>query len=99
MTSIEIQRAITDYIGKTGYTQAKDWYIGIATDPKERLFNDHNVSEQNGKWGYYPADSEQTTRNAESSLLEKYPSFQGGTGDGTSPSYVYTYYVTADTVE
>ena len=27
-----------------------DWYVGIASDPKQRLFNDHGVNEKKDKY-------------------------------------------------
>ena len=34
------------------------WYVGIASDPEDRLFGDHNVSKNKDHWAHIPADSE-----------------------------------------
>jgi len=33
---------------KKGGGRYSDWYVGIATDPRDRLFNDHGVAEEGG---------------------------------------------------
>ncbi len=48
-SKVEIIAAIDAYMRKFQYANS-DWYVGIASDPRDRLFNDHNVDEQNGFW-------------------------------------------------
>lgn len=84
---------ILDYIGTD---DKSDWYVGIATYPKERLFKDHNVNE-NGKWIYNRVPmSETDARDTEAYLLKTYP-FKGGVGGGDNPRYVYAYKITSKT--
>ena len=45
-TSSEIVADIKTHSG----SPYSSWYAGIASDPKDRLFNDHKVSEKNGSW-------------------------------------------------
>ena len=75
-----------------------DWYIGIAENPQERLFTDHNVQEQGGVWIF-----DQTTSSDQSRAIEKYfldKGCDGGSGGGSSTSrYVYAYKKTWDTKE
>jgi len=65
------------------------WYIGITSDPDQRLFTDHKV-QYDGEWIYAPTDS-----NGEARLVEKYflgLGFDGGTGGGDYTSkIVYLY--------
>jgi len=46
-TKESIKVDIKAYIQNNGGAYS-DWYVGIASDPKERLFTDHNVSEKGG---------------------------------------------------
>lgn len=75
-----------------------DWYVGIASDPQKRLFDDHAVSEKNGRWIYIEADSISEARDAESMFLELgYDGARGGGNDDTL--FVYAYLKTRDTIE
>ncbi len=94
-TDLEIVKFITNHVGSDGYSS---WYVGIASDPKQRLFNDHNVDEQNGKWAYSPAINEAHARSAEKILHDK--GFDGGIGGGDQTTiWVYAYKKTSSTVE
>ncbi|MFT7645138.1 MAG: hypothetical protein ACI9BF_000809 [Candidatus Paceibacteria bacterium] len=94
-TDIQIVAEIKAYVGNDGYG---NWYAGIAADPKTRLFTDHNVSEQNGRWIYEVAVNEQHARSAEKLLLND--GFNGGDGGGdNSTVWVYAYRKTPDTRE
>ena len=52
---------IRDYIQKCG-GWSSEWYVGIATDVRQRLFGDHNVDEHRGYWIYGQASSEAVAR-------------------------------------
>lgn len=78
---------INAHAAKSGRVRA-DWYVGIATDVEKRLFVEHNV-DRNGWWIYRKADSERAAREAEAELLEL--GYDGGTGGGDCPKYVYAY--------
>lgn len=87
---------ILSYIGQDNYAT---WYVGIATDPADRLFNQHNVDRVNGRWIYSRIDiSEQDARDTEKYLLDKYP-FKGGPKGGMLPRSVYAYKITPVTME
>lgn len=73
------------------------WYAGIATEPRQRLFSDHNVAENGGTWIYRDAGSEAGAREVEKRLLQR--GCKGGPGGGTSPRYVYAYIITNYTRE
>lgn len=85
----EIITIIDAYMQKFQY-QNSDWYVGIATDPRERLFNDHNVDEKNGFWIYEQATSDTIARAVEQAYLDT--GHDGGSGGGDQSSvYVYAY--------
>lgn len=86
----QIARAFEDYI-RNNDSDYRNWYVGIASEPRERLFNDHNVDEQKGQWLYSEATSADAAR-----VVERYfvnvKGTKGGSGEGDSNScYVYAY--------
>ncbi len=92
----QIVQEIDSYIKQNGggYHQ---WYAGIATNPRDRLFSDHNVDEKSGTWIYQDCGSENTARQIEKYFLNL--GCKGGTGGGISPKFVYAYKITRDTKE
>lgn len=96
-TAQQIINDINEYMKQHGGTNAA-WYVGIATDAKQRLFNDHNVSEQSGAWIYMQATSSTVARSVEKAYLDAgCDGGPGGGDDGTD--YVYAYKKTASTKE
>lgn len=90
-------KIVNDIIHKVGLDNEANWYVGIATNPRNRLFNEHNVNEFVGKWIYNSNPiSEIDARDTEKYLLNNY-SFRGGTGGGDHPQYVYAYRITSYT--
>jgi hypothetical protein len=77
---------------KRGYP---DWYVGIAANPRERLFLGHNVSELNGTWLYRDAGSVFTARDIEAIFIEK--GCKSGITREDDPHYVYAYQMTRTT--
>ena len=95
VTAQEAYDGIVAYIEKQGGL-AKDWYAGITSDVKERLFSDHNVSEENDWWIYFTCKSSESARNVEDALLEY--GCDGGEGGGDeSTTQVYAYLKTSTT--
>ncbi|MYA37111.1 MAG: hypothetical protein F4193_06940 [Candidatus Dadabacteria bacterium] len=89
----EIQRYITNRGG-----DLREWYVGIAANPRERLFDDHSVNKQNGTWIFRTAESSTVAREIEQYFLER--GARGGSGGGSINSMsVYAYRVTAQTRE
>ena len=71
----------------SGYHQ---WYCGIAADPDQRLFDEHNVPRGEGKawWIQKNAGSEQIARDTENYLIGL--GFDGAAGGGDySTIHVY----------
>jgi hypothetical protein len=56
MSRDEIIREISDYMEQQGGFPS-DWYVGVAEDARNALFEDHNVDWQRGRWIYQPAES------------------------------------------
>ncbi|WP_294446314.1 hypothetical protein [uncultured Mailhella sp.] len=75
-----------------------NYYVGIATDVKQRLIaHQVNIGDKSA-YRYYVADSEDEAREIEKYLLDRYD-FQGGTGGGDAPRWVYVYRITKQTRE
>ncbi|HRX63486.1 MAG TPA: hypothetical protein P5060_00050 [Candidatus Absconditabacterales bacterium] len=90
---------IKSYMGKF-QTYFKDWYVGIASNPEERLFQQHNVDRQNGNW----CCTEALFTTDDARAVEKYfidqHGTKGGTGGGDhTTKFVYAYFITSNTVE
>jgi len=49
-TAQQVYDEIVAFMDKQGRAYS-NWYCGIASNPKDRLFREHNVSEENG-WIY-----------------------------------------------
>lgn len=72
-----------------------DWYCGIASDPRDRLFREHNVPEENG-WIYRQCNNNADARAVEDDLLKL--GCDGGVGGGDETTiYVYAYIKKAGT--
>ncbi len=71
------------HVSKVGGTYG-DWYVGIATDPKERLFSGHGVHEKDDAWFYQRALSSEAARRIEKHFLDL--GMDGGAGGGDASS-------------
>lgn len=90
-----IKTEIENHIG-SGYSS---WYVGIAKDPRDRLFKDHNVDEKNGRWIYRDAGSRTVAERIEKYFIDEHGT-QGNPGGGSdATTVVYAYKVTDSTKE
>lgn len=88
---------IQSYVARngSGYSQ---WYVGIAADAKQRLFNDHAVSEKGGAWIYSLCTTSSVAREIEDYFIRL--GMRGGSGGGDNTTrYVYAYRITPATRE
>jgi len=86
---------IVAHIGKQGgeYT---NWYCGIASDPEDRLFNEHKVPRKDSWWIYCQCHNTDDARTVENALIKLGCDGAPGGGD-KSTIYVYAYLKTAVT--
>jgi hypothetical protein len=90
------QEIIDDIAAHFKGTAYKDCYVGIASDAESRLFEDHNVSKENGRWIYSTASSNSVAREIEQHFLDA--GMDGGPGGGSATSkMVYAYKKTSYT--
>jgi hypothetical protein len=67
-----------------------DWYVGVASDARTRLFNDHNVAENGDAWVFRDCGTDTASRAVEEYFLKR--GCDGGPGGGDYTSrYVYAY--------
>jgi hypothetical protein len=96
-TKENIKSDFRSYIGGHGPGQY-GWYIGIAKNARERLFNDHNVNEK-GAWIYDEAIDSTIARQIEVELIKELKTKGGDGGGDFSTKYVYAYKITEYTKE
>lgn len=93
----QIVAEIRAYMAKFGKPYSA-WYVGIACDPRRRLFIDHNVDQQNGPWIHDNAGSDTAAR-----AIENHFHSQGCKGGPCGGDYTttcaYAYLITPSTRE
>jgi len=85
-----IASQIKDYIDKRGGSYS-GWYVGIAKDPEDRLFRDHNVDQKNGKWIYSPAASRNAADRVEKYFTQRLGAKGNPGGGDDETTWVYAY--------
>jgi hypothetical protein len=95
--SRDIETEIIGFVVNSGNPDPGHWYVGITSNVKQRLFNEHNVNEYNDS-GYIicQAINSEHARAAESNLFKL--GFKGDTGGGDdTATFVYAYLITTNT--
>ncbi len=93
----QVAAEIEAHMGKSDHAYPA-WYIGIAADPRRRLFIDHGVDERGGTWIYCNAGTDMAARSVENHFLSQ--GCKGGAGGGDrSTTFVYAYLITNGTRE
>jgi hypothetical protein len=82
----DIKKHIQD--GGGGYSA---WYVGIASDARDRLFNNHGVSEKDDWWIYRQASSSQVAREIEVYFVNILGTDGGAGGGDETTDTVYAY--------
>ena len=73
----------------------REWYVGVAADPSERLFQGHQVSQETGAWIYRDAGSEPEARTIEAIFHKK--GCKGANTSAEKQRFVYAYRMTRTT--
>jgi predicted GIY-YIG superfamily endonuclease len=90
-----VYREIMAHMSNSG-TPPSRWYVGITSDPRKRLFTDHNVSKDD-HYIYLDAESETTARLIEAFIINEHHT-KGDLGGGDkSTTFVYAYVITNHT--
>lgn len=93
-----VKSEIKQYIINGGGSYS-GWYVGIASDPRQRLFTDHNVNEKQGLWIFRECESSGDAREVEEYFVNTLGSDGGPGGGDYSTKYVYAYKKTPSTSE
>jgi hypothetical protein len=93
-----IIREIEDYVANFG-GNFPDWYVGIASNPKNRLFQDHNVNVENDSWIHKLARSLNDVRAIEDHFHNVRHADGAGRGGDNTTVYIYAYRKTKNTRE
>ena len=81
---------ITAHIQKRGGAYG-DWYVGISSHARDRLFSAHKVHEKGDRWIHRRAPSQEAAREIENYFLSNLAA-DGHTAEGeNSASTVYAY--------
>ena len=95
-TKEEVSSYLNNRLKQNPDTVNAQWYVGIASDVRDRLFNDHNVHEQNDQWTHATAHTNAIARQVEADFLGA--GCDGGKGGGDSATKtVYVYLKSART--
>ena len=70
-----------------------EWYVGIATEFMQRLFQDHNVNPKNDFWIYQYAGSRSAAEKIEHYFINTLGTKGGPGGDDENTKFVYAYRV------
>ncbi len=98
MTLQEFADQFSKYIQENGNNPSQ-WYVGIASDPEDRLFNDHNVPKIQHPFIYDNAQTEENARAVEKYLVDSLGTKGNPGGGDKSTTWVYAYLITQQTVE
>jgi hypothetical protein len=94
-TKEQIKVEIETYIRMCGGSFS-EWYAGIASDPEDRLFNEHRV-QQNGYWIYRECENSDTAREIEDYFVNVLGTDGAPGGGDQTTKYVYAYKKTVNT--
>lgn len=95
--SMNKQEIINDFFDHFNDIPYSECYIGIASDIDSQLFNNHNVSEENGHWIYRPTPSRASALEIERRFLNA--GMDGGEeGRDNNSTIVYAYRKTLSTI-
>lgn len=85
-----IKQEIKDHIASRG-GKYSDWYVGIAADPEQRVYEDHRVDEYLDKFIWRWAENDVVARKIERYFIDQLGT-DGGPGGGSKDTRcVYAY--------
>jgi len=97
-TKQEIANEIQNYILNKGGSYSQ-WYVGIAAKPRARLFEDHNVDENNNLSIFRECSGSVEARELEKYFIDNLGTSGGDGGGSYNTKYIYAYKKTINTRE
>jgi hypothetical protein len=97
MNAQQVVDAMNSHIQNTGGGYSS-WYVGIASDPNDRLHNGHNADGTNSAARYWDCGYDAVARQVEAAFLRAGCRGGGGGGDRNT-RYAYTYRISPTTRE
>ncbi|MBI9066898.1 MAG: hypothetical protein JEZ09_06360 [Salinivirgaceae bacterium] len=92
MNSNQIIKNIHSKTNERGYSVPQDYFVGITSNPEERIFNEHNINREESFYTFFEASTELDAKKAFEKLL-KY-NMHGFPSLGNIPGkFVYCYYI------
>lgn len=98
MTAQKAISEITMFIQNNGGIYSA-WYVGIAADPEDRLFNNHSVNKSSDSWIYRSCENSAEARLAEGHFLYGLGTSGGPGGGDENTSCIYAYKIAPHTFE
>lgn len=86
----EIRAEIKGHIDRKGGPYSS-WYVGIAEDARDRLFDGHGVDDKNDLWIFDTASSADAARRIEDYFVNELGTDGGTGGGGKDTDKVYAY--------
>ncbi|MBN2026593.1 MAG: hypothetical protein JW854_07545 [Actinobacteria bacterium] len=86
----EIKKDIRDYIQIRGGPYPS-WYVGISSNPRMRLFEEHSVREEGNPWIYRTAFDSTIARRIEAYFIDNLGTDGGPGGGDEASTAVYAY--------
>jgi len=93
-----VKQEIKQFIDDQGRNYS-DWYVGIAANPRDRLFNGHCVDKDRDTWIYRECMSCDAARDVEAYFTNAVGTCGGPGGGDNSTCYVYAYIIKPHTTE
>jgi|CXWL01.1.fsa_nt_gi hypothetical protein len=85
---MKIEQEIDNLIQNSG-ANYREWYVGVAINPRQQLFDVHHINEKSSTWVYKDAGSEMAAREIVAIFLKK--GCKGGVLKRDSSRHVYAY--------
>jgi hypothetical protein len=88
---MNIEQEIDSLIQNSGGNY-RQWFVGIAINPRQELFDVKHVSEKSGTWTFKNAGTEMAAREMEAIFIKK--GCKGGAPKKDSSRFIYVYKMT-----
>jgi hypothetical protein len=92
----QVVEDLRGYVERLGYAY-REWCVGMASEPRARLFRDHGVDEKTDEWIYRECESAPVASQVEELFVEVLGADWTPNGGDDTARWVYLYHKTAHT--